>query len=774
VAKSVVPGQVVLDHGTFEANAVPDVFDARDLDYRSRLTALPKVVDCRPDDRYVLEQEGSSCTGHAVAAMVNAVLSSQADPTHVSPYMLYALARRYDEFEGEADVGSSLRGALKGWYYHGVLPDTQWPRLTMTPEPDLDGDEATAKIALDRPLGAFYRVNATRLDDMQSAITELFALSVSAAIHDGWYKPTVVTKTIDGQPQTMAVITRTDTSQAVGGHAFCLVGYNEVGFLVQNSWGRQWGHQGFATLPYDDWLESGHDAWVARPGVPSVVSRRVRTKILSQPGGGLVEGPGPDLEQLSKHVVNLGDNGRLSQNGRFISTKVQIGRIFDNMAAAHAAWADAPRRIVLYAHGGLDNEKTGLDIAQRQVNWWLSNKVYPITFAWQTGVTETFENQLSDLVATRTPIEGFSFDLFEQVDRMIEKTAKRTLRWLWDEMKKNAASASDPLPDQWAEVPDEQIPGGSLVVARLREYLDAAPHVPTEIHLVGHSAGSILLTGLVEGMKAHDLEIESLTYLAAAIRTDEWMATVLPCLRQGQIKRFTAFGLNPTRELDDVCGTGGVAIYRKSLLYLVSRAFERPATPDATQVPLVGMARFADEVVEGTSVASAVASLDDAALVWSPSASPPDLRSDSSSHGGFDDDTPTMTSVLLRILRSETVQPGNEYVPNLPPGTSAAVAADVATAVADQPPEIVTAEVSEDLSGAAAPQAGVEARTALRSLPGHGFAGGGNRVLDALVGDGWEVDDSPRPTTEPVDQPPDEPADEPADLTAAARAPGSA
>ena len=109
---------------------VPDVFDARDLEYRPRLQALPKEVE-RPKDRYVMTQDGNSCTGHAVAAMVNAILANQDDTTHVSPYMLYALARRYDEFEGEADVGSSLRGALKGWYYHGVLPESEWPVLDM-------------------------------------------------------------------------------------------------------------------------------------------------------------------------------------------------------------------------------------------------------------------------------------------------------------------------------------------------------------------------------------------------------------------------------------------------------------------------------------------------------------------------------------------------------------------------------------------------------------------------------------------------------------------
>jgi hypothetical protein len=743
VPKTTPPGKVVLDHGTFEANAVPDVFDSRDLAYRSRLSVLPKTVDCRPEDRYVLKQDGSSCTGHAVAAMVNAILASQSDPTHVSPYMLYALARRYDEFEGDADVGSSLRGALKGWYYHGVLPDKQWPALDMAPEPDLDGDEAAARMALERPLGAFYRVNATRLDDMQSAITELFGIVVSAAVHDGWYQPVEMTKTVDGTAQTMSVITRTESSQAVGGHAFCLVGYNEVGFLVQNSWGSEWGHHGFATLPYDDWLESGHDAWVARPGVPSIVSRRVRSKLLNQPGGGLVEGPGPDLEQLAHHVVNLGDQGRLSQNGKFVSTKTQLEKLAEHMAATHAQWGKSPRRVVLYAHGGLDSEKTGLDIAQRQVNWWLSNEVYPISFAWETGVTETLQDQLSDLFARRVPADGFSFDVFEQVDRLVEKSAKRTLRWIWDEMKDNASSASDPLPAQWESVPDHELPGGSVLVALLRRYLDDQADVPTQIHLVGHSAGSILLTGLIERLATAAIEIESLTYLAAAMRTDAWMSDVLPHLRERRIKRFTAFGLTPTRELDDVCGAAGLTVYRKSLLYLVSRAFERPTAPETTEVPLVGMARFADEAVKGTSLAQAVASLPDADLAWSPSAAPPDLRTDSSSHGGFDDDTATMTSVLLRILRSKTVQPGNEYVPNLPPGTSSAAVAEAATEVADQPPEIVTAEVSgadaphPDMA-AAAPASGVATRSAVRA-PGYAAARSGNRVLDGMMDEGWEV-----------------------------------
>ena len=45
------------------------------------------------------------------------------------------------------------------------------------------------------------------------------------------------------------MIQRPVDAKGLGGHAFAIVGYNEVGFLVQNSWGPEWGKGGFATLP---------------------------------------------------------------------------------------------------------------------------------------------------------------------------------------------------------------------------------------------------------------------------------------------------------------------------------------------------------------------------------------------------------------------------------------------------------------------------------------------------------------------------------------------
>jgi len=39
----------------------------------------------------------------------------------------------------------------------------------------------------------------------------------------------------------------------LGGHAMTIVGYNEEGFIVRNSWGDDWNDGGYTIFPYSDW-----------------------------------------------------------------------------------------------------------------------------------------------------------------------------------------------------------------------------------------------------------------------------------------------------------------------------------------------------------------------------------------------------------------------------------------------------------------------------------------------------------------------------------------
>lgn len=39
----------------------------------------------------------------------------------------------------------------------------------------------------------------------------------------------------------------------IGGHAVLLTGWNKDGFILRNSWGRQWGNSGYSIMSYEDW-----------------------------------------------------------------------------------------------------------------------------------------------------------------------------------------------------------------------------------------------------------------------------------------------------------------------------------------------------------------------------------------------------------------------------------------------------------------------------------------------------------------------------------------
>ena len=309
-------------------------------------------------------------------------------------------------------------------------------------------------------------------------------------------------------------------------------------------------------------------------------------------------------------------------------------------------------------------------------------------------------------------------------------------------MKENGeAATAGPLP-----APDatQDLPGASMFLARLRAYLETQDPRP-EVHLVGHSAGSIFLVGVAERLVEAGIDVASLTYLAGALRTDDWTDRVLPHLASGRVRRFTAFGLDPGAELDDSLPLGPVMAYHKSLLYLVA-AVSRSPSPAAPRCRWWGWRGSPRPVVGGGTYADRVAAAG-GDLVWTGAGTSPDEQSESTSHGGFDDDSPTMTSVMLRIVGEDSVTARRKYAPHLPPPTVAATVVTDPTAVDDQPPEAVTAEVQAPgqapgqaalaPAAAAPPAATAAAVTTTTAVRPPDPSAAPSRVMAALTRDGW-------------------------------------
>ena len=91
----------------------------------------------------------------------------------------------------------------------------------------------------------------------------------------------------------------------------------------------------------------------------------------------------------------------------------------------------APRHIVLYPQAALTSDAASLEIAQRHLNWWMNNRVYPIYLVWETGPAETLLDELAQRLAEKIPEGGIGFDMAEQFDRLVELTARRHYRWMW-------------------------------------------------------------------------------------------------------------------------------------------------------------------------------------------------------------------------------------------------------------------------------------------------------------------------------------------------------
>ncbi len=92
----------------------PDALDFRDLPFRPNIAVTPKPR-LFPSLRLEVKNQAdtSACTGFALSLVVEYLLRrARRENSTVSAYMLYSMARRYDEFPGSTDEGSSLRGAL--------------------------------------------------------------------------------------------------------------------------------------------------------------------------------------------------------------------------------------------------------------------------------------------------------------------------------------------------------------------------------------------------------------------------------------------------------------------------------------------------------------------------------------------------------------------------------------------------------------------------------------------------------------------------------------
>lgn len=276
------------------------------------------------------------------------------------------------------------------------------------------------------------------------------------------------------------------------------------------------------------------------------------------------------------------------------------------------------QHLMFYAHGGLNNMAASANRVRKMKEVFKRNGIFPIHFMWETGFFESLSDVIFNAHRKAEARVGGISDFF---DRMIEAVARGPGAAVWRDMK-------------WDADQSFKASGGGRRAVNALLAGNAKRTNPLEIHLVGHSAGAILLARLLDAMDTMNplkSPVSSVSVMAPACTVDLFKKSYSPRIGMvgsaDGISKLWQYNLVDQRERDDRVGP-----YQKSLLYFVSNAFE-----DERETPLLGMEQFCSQIPDNANHTIHYAGR-------APS------TTDSRAHGGFDNDRATMNNILKNIL----------------------------------------------------------------------------------------------------------------------------
>jgi C1A family cysteine protease len=239
----------------------PDLPDHRDHLYAAPAAVLRKIpsqVDLRSQCPPVYDQgELGSCTANAIAAAIEFDRKKQ----HLSDFVPSRLFIYYNErvMEGtvDSDSGAQIRDGIKSVSKQGACPEKEWPydinKFTVKPPAQCYQDALK-----DRAVS--YSRLTHNLNQMKGCLASGYPFIFGFTVYESFESQAVTQTGHAPMPQP--------NEQVLGGHAVLAVGYDDSHqwFLVRNSWGTQWGMQGYFTLPYAYLIDPNlaDDYWTIR------------------------------------------------------------------------------------------------------------------------------------------------------------------------------------------------------------------------------------------------------------------------------------------------------------------------------------------------------------------------------------------------------------------------------------------------------------------------------------------------------------------------------
>lgn len=226
---------------------IPDIPDHRDKRYEMLVPLfapeeLPIQVDLRSMCTPIQNQgELGSCTANALAGNVDFLKKQKSNSVVDFSRLFIYYNERVIEHTVNTDSGAMLRDGMKTLAKAGVCPEGEWPYNIneFTEKPS----EKAYKDALHYQITAYYRL--ITLDQMKHTIASGYPFVFGFSVYESFESEAVAKTGIVPLPQK--------DERLLGGHAVMAAGYDDEKqqFIVRNSWGIEWGMNGYCVMPYE-------------------------------------------------------------------------------------------------------------------------------------------------------------------------------------------------------------------------------------------------------------------------------------------------------------------------------------------------------------------------------------------------------------------------------------------------------------------------------------------------------------------------------------------
>jgi C1A family cysteine protease len=231
----------------------PDKYDANDYIYKPKtatnITKLSNIVDLRSQCSPIVDQgELGSCTANAIVSGLREYLLLQAKQPWIalSRLFLYYEERLLEGTVNEDD-GAKIRDGMKVLKNIGVCLEAEDPyninKFTNPPTAQ------NISAAIQYKITSYQRV--VNLAMLKTVLTEGLPVVIGIEVYSSFESEAVNHTGIVSVPDIQ-------TEDLLGAHAVLVVGYDDINqwAIVRNSWGINWGDQGYFYLPYQYWTKN--------------------------------------------------------------------------------------------------------------------------------------------------------------------------------------------------------------------------------------------------------------------------------------------------------------------------------------------------------------------------------------------------------------------------------------------------------------------------------------------------------------------------------------